>query len=155
VPTAAVIDSQTVRTADTVPTASSGYDGGKKIKGRKRHVAVDTGGLLLAVVVTTASLQDCDGAFRITAGLREAFSTITLVWADAGYTGRFVCDARKIWDLAVAIAKRPDQAKGFVLLHRRWVVERSFAWLTKFRRLVRDYETLPATSSTSWSVPQR
>ena len=144
-PTAAVIDSQTVRAADTVPTTSSGYNGGKKIKGRKRHVAVDTGGLLLAVVVTTASLQDRDGAFRITAALREAFSTITLVWADAGYPGRFVRDARKIWDLAVAIVKRPDQARGFVLLHRRWVVERSFAWLTKFRRLVRDYETLPAT----------
>ena len=140
-PTAAVIDSQTVRAADTVPTASSGYDGGKKIKGRKRHVAVDTGGLLLAVVVTTASLQDPAGAFRITAALRGAFSTITLVWADAGYPGRFVGDARKIWDLAVAIVKRPDQAKGFVLLHRRWVVERCFAWLTKFRRLVRDDET--------------
>ena len=77
--------------------------------------SVDTGGLLLAVVVTTACLQDRDGAFRITAALREAFSTITLVWADAGYTGRFVRDARKIWDLAVAIVKRPDQAKGFVL----------------------------------------
>jgi transposase len=100
VPTAAVIDSRTVR-------------------------AADTGGLLLAVVVTTASLQDRDGAFRITAALREACSTITLVWADAGYTGRFVRDARKIWVLAVAIVKRPDQAKGFVLLHRRWVVERS------------------------------
>ena len=161
VPTAAVIDSQTVRAADTVPTASSGYDGGKKIKGRKRHVAVDTGGLLLAVVVTTASLQDRDGAFRITAALREAFSTITLVWADAGYAGRFVRDARKIWDLAVAIVKRPDQAKGFVLLHRRWVVERSFAWLTKFRRLVRDYETLPATheamiwTAATWQLSNR
>jgi hypothetical protein len=100
---------QTVRAADTVPTASGGYDAGKKINGRTRHVAVDTGGLL-AVVVTTASLQDRDGAFRITAALREAFSTITLVWADAGYTGRFVRDARKIWDPAVAIVKRPDQA---------------------------------------------
>jgi hypothetical protein len=70
-------------------------------------------------VVTTASLQDRDGAFRITAALREAFSTITLVWADAGYTGRFVRDARKNWDLAMAIVKRLDQAKGFVLLHRR------------------------------------
>jgi transposase len=161
VPTAAVIDSQTVRAADSVPTTSSGYNGGKKIKGRKRHVAVDTGGLLLAVVVTTASLQDRDGAFRITAALREAFSTITLVWADAGYAGRFVRDARKIWDLAVAIVKRPDQAKGFVLLHRRWVVERSFAWLTKFRRLVRDYETLPATHETmiwtaaTWQLSNR
>jgi transposase len=161
VPTAAVIDSQTVRAADTVPTASSGYDGGKKIKGRKRHVAVDTGGLLLAIVVTTASLQDRDGAFRITASLREAFSTITLVWADAGYAARFVRDARKIWDLAVAIVKRPDQAKGLFLLHRRWVVERSFAWLTKFRRLVRDYETLPATheamiwTAATWQLSNR
>jgi hypothetical protein len=95
VPTAAVIDSQTVRAADTVPTASSGDDGGKKLKGRKRHVAVDTGGLL-AVAVTTASLQDRDGAFRITDALRGAFSTITLVGADAGYPGRFVRDAGKI-----------------------------------------------------------
>jgi hypothetical protein len=86
VPTAAVIDSQTVRAADTVPTASSGDDGGKKLKGRKRHVAVDTGGLLLAVVVTTASLQDRDGAFRITAALREAFSTIT--WCGPTPVGR-------------------------------------------------------------------
>ena len=140
-PTAAVIDSQTVRAADTVPTASSGDDGGKKIKGRKRHVAVDTGGLLLAVVVPTASLPDRDGAFCITAALREAFSTITLVWADAGYPGRFVRDAGKIWDLAVAIIKRPDQAKGLVLLRRRWVVERCFAWLIRFRCLVRDDET--------------
>ena len=76
-PTAAVIDSQTVRAAVTVPTTSSGYNGGKKLKGRKRHVAVDTGGLLLAVVVTTAPCRGRDGAFRITAALREAFSTIT------------------------------------------------------------------------------
>jgi transposase len=100
-------------------------------------------------------------SFRITAALREAFSTITLVWADAGYAGRFVRDARKIWDLAVAIVKRPDQAKGFVLLHRRWVVERSFAWLTKFRRLVRDDETLPATheamiwTAATWQLSNR
>ena len=111
-PTAAVIDSQTVRAADTVPTTSSGYNGGKKIKGRKRHVAVDTGGLLLAVVVTTASLQDRDGAFRITAALREALSTITGVWADAGYAGRFVRDAGKLWDLAVAIVKRPTRPRA-------------------------------------------
>jgi transposase len=106
-------------------------------------------------VVTTAALQDRDGAFGITAALPEAFSTITLVWADAGYAGRFVRDARKIRDLAVAIVKRPDQAKGLVLLHRRWVVERSFAWLTKFRRLVRDYETLPATQRCSRDSPQK
>ena len=156
-----MIDSQTVRAADTVPTASSGTTAGKKIKGRKRHVAVYIGGLLLAVVVTTASLQDRDGAVRITAALRDAFSTITLVWADAGYTGRFVREARKIWDLAVAAIKRPDQAKGIVLRHRRWVVERCFAWLTKFRRLVRDYETLPAAheamiwTAATWQLSDR
>jgi transposase len=83
------------------------------------------------------------------------------VWADAGYTGRFVRDARKVWDLAVAIVERPDQAKGFVLLHRRWVVERSFAWLTEFRRLVRDYETRPATheamtrTAATWQLSNR
>jgi transposase len=142
-PTAAVIDSQTVRAADTVANASSGYDAGKKTKGRKRHLAVDTGGLLLAVVVTTASLQDRDGAFRITARLREAFSTIELVWADGGYAGRFVTEARKIWNLVIAVVTRPAQSKGFVLPRRRWVVERTFGWLVKHRRLVRDYETLP------------
>jgi transposase len=112
-------------------------------------------------VVTTASLQDRDGAFRITAALPEALSAITFVWADAGYAGRFVRDVRKICDLAVAIVKRPHQAKGFVLLHRRWVVERSFAWLTKFRRLVRDYETLPADheakiwTAATWQLSNR
>jgi transposase len=113
------------------------------------------------LVGPTWSVQDRDGAFRITTALREAFSTITLAWADAGYTGRFVRDARKIWDLAVAIVKRPGQAKGFVLLHRRWVVERSFAWLTKFRRLVRDCQTLPATheamiwTAATWQLSNR
>jgi len=161
VPTAAVIDSQTVRAADTVPTASSGSDGGKKIKGRKRHLAVDTGGLLLVVVVTTAALQDHHGAFGSTAGLGEAFSTITLVWADAGYPGRFVRDAGKLWDLAVAIVKHPTRPRVWSCTRRRWVVERSFAWLTKFRRLVRDYETLPATheamiwTAATWQLSNR
>jgi transposase len=83
------------------------------------------------------------------------------VWADARYAGRFVRDAGKLWDLAVAIVKRPDQAKGLVLLHRRWVVERCFAWLTKFPRLVRDYETLPATheamiwTAATWQLSNR
>ena len=83
------------------------------------------------------------------------------MWADAGYPGRFVGAARKIWDLAVAIAKRPDQAKGFVLVHRRWVVEHSFVWLTKCRRLVRDYTTLPATheamiwTAATWQLSNR
>jgi len=160
-PSAAVIDSQTVRGADTVPGATAGYDAGKKTRGRKRHIAVDTGGLLLAVVVTAASIQDRDGAFRITAALREAFSTIELVWADGGYAGRFVEGAKRIWGLTIAVVTRPAQAKGFVLLRRRWVVERTFGWLTKHRRLVRDYETLPATheamiwAAATWQLSRR
>jgi putative transposase len=96
-------------------------------------------------VVTTASLP---GPRRWVPHHRRAARGVLhdhLVWADAGYAGRFVRDARKIWDLAVAIVQRPDQAKGVVLRHRRWVVERSLVWLTKFRRLVRDDETLPVT----------
>src|SRR5512144_2555304 len=89
-PTAAVIDSQSVKAADTVGAATSGFDGGKKIKGRKRHVAVDSNGWLLAVLVTAASVQDRDTGHRLVALLRERFSTITLVWADGGYAGRLV-----------------------------------------------------------------
>jgi len=89
-PTACSIDSQSVKAADTVGAASRGFDGGKKINGRKRHIAVDTLGLLLAVVVTAASVQDRDGACPLLAMLRERFSTITLVWADGGYARRLV-----------------------------------------------------------------
>lgn len=142
-PTAAVIDSQSVRGADTVPGRSRGYDAGKKINGRKRHIAVDTGGLLLAVVVTIAGVQDRDAGHRLLAALAGRFSTIRLVWADGGYAGRLVAWAAKVLSLTVEIVKRTDDVTGFKVLPRRWVVERTFAWLSKFRRCVRDYETLP------------
>jgi transposase len=142
-PTAAVVDSQSVRGADTVPGASRGYDAGKKINGRKRHIAVDTGGLLLTVVVTIAGIQDRDAACRLLAGLRERFSTISLVWADGGYAGRLVTWAAKVLSCTVEVVKRTDDVKGFKVLPRRWVVERTFAWISKHRRCVRDYETLP------------
>jgi len=142
-PTAGSVDSQTVKAADTVGAASRGYDGGKKINGRKRHLAVDTGGLLLAVVVTAASVQDRDGAGPLLALLRERFSTIVLVWADGGYAGRLVTWAGAVLRLSVTIVKRTDDTRGFVLLPRRWVVERTFGWLMRHRRLVRDYERLP------------
>jgi transposase len=142
-PTAAIIDSQTVRGADTVPNSSAGYDAGKKTKGRKRHIATDTLGLLLAVVVTSADIQDRDGAHRLLAALRARFSTVSLVWADGGYAGRLVTWAFKVLTLTVQVVKRCDDVKGFVLLPRRWVVERTFGWITKHRRCVRDYETLP------------
>ena len=145
-PTAAVIDSASVRGADTVPARSRGYDAGKRVNGRKRHLAVDTGGLLLAVVVTVAGIQDRDGACRLLAALRARFSTIALVWADGGYAGRLVTWAQRVLALAVIIVKRTDDLAGFRVIPRRWVVERTLAWISKHRRCVRDYETLPEHS---------
>lgn len=142
-PTAGSIDSQSVKAADTVGASSRGYDGGKKINGRKRHIAVDTLGLLLAVIVTPASVQDRDGAHPLLALLRERFSTITLVWADGGYAGRLLRWAKSALRLTVTIIKRSDDTTGFVVLPRRWVVERTFGWLLRHRRLVRDYERRP------------
>jgi transposase len=142
-PTAAIIDSQSVRGADTVPGTSRGYDAGKKVNGRKRHIAVDTGGLLLTVVVTIAGIQDRDAAHRLLTALTSRFSTIRLVWADGGYAGRLLIWARKVLSLTVEVVKRTDDLKGFKVLPRRWVVERTFAWISKHRRCVRDYETLP------------
>jgi transposase len=143
-PTAAIIDSQTVRGADTVPTATAGYDAGKKTKGRKRHIAVDTLGLLLAVVVTAASIQDRDGAHRLLVALRARFSTMSHIWVDGGYAGRLVTWAHKVLSFTLEVVKRTDKTSGFLVLPRRWVVERTFGWITKHRRCVRDYETLPA-----------
>lgn len=143
-PTAAIIDSQTVRAADTVGAATSGYDGGKKIKGRKRHLAVDTHGWLLAVLVTAASVQDRDAGHRLLALLRERFTrSITLVWADGGYAGRLITWAATVLALTVTVVKRTDDVRGFIVLPRRWVVERTFGWMCRHRRLVRDYERRP------------
>lgn len=142
-PTAGCIDSQTVKAAETVGAAACGYDAGKKTRGQKRHLAVDTLGLVLCVIVTAASIQDRDGAHPLLARLREKFSTITLVWADGGYAGRLLPWAHDVLRLAVTIVKRCDDVKGFVVLPRRWVVERTFGWLTRYRRLVRIYERKP------------
>lgn len=142
-PSAAIVDAQSVKAAETVTAVHSGYDGGKKIKGQKRHIAVDTLGLLLCVLVTAASVQDRDGAFGLLARLRERFSTIAVVWADGGYAGRLVDWARQVLAMAVTVVKRSDDVSGFVVLPRRWVVERTFGWLMRYRRLVRCYERRP------------
>src|SRR5699024_3165719 len=142
-PSAAIVDSQTVRGADTVPTASAGYGAGKKTKGRKRHVATDALGLLLTVVVTHASIQDRDGAHRLLTALQARFCTVTHLWADGGYAGRLVRWARTVLSLTVQVVKRTDNTAGFRLLPRRWVIERTLGWISKHRRCVRDYETLP------------
>ena len=143
-PSAAIIDSASVRGADTVPARSRGYDAGKRVNGRKRHIAVDTNGLLLAVLVTMAGIQDRDAGLRLLALVRQRFSTITLVWADAGYAGRLVRWTDTLLAITVQIVKRTDDLSGFQVLPRRWVVERTLAWIAKHRRCVRDYQTLPA-----------
>jgi transposase len=116
---------------------------GNKTKGRKRHIAVDTLGLVLAVVVTAANIQDRDGAHRLLAALHARFSTVSHIWADGGYAGRLLPWTRKVLSFVVEVVKRTDSVAGFLVLPRRWVVERTFGWITKHRRCVRDYETLP------------
>jgi transposase len=143
-PTAAIIDSASVRGADTAPRRSRGYDAGKRVNGRNRHIAVNTHGLPLAVIVTIAGLPDRDAGLRLLAALRARCSTIALVWADAGYTGRLVRWAESLLSLTVQIVQRTDDLSGFHILPHRWVVERTLAWISKHRRCVRDYETLPA-----------
>ncbi|WP_405165561.1 IS5 family transposase [Nocardia sp. NBC_01499] len=142
-PSAAIIDSQTVRGADTVPASTSGYDAGKRVKGRKRHIATDATGLLLAVVVTAASIQDRDAAHRLLAAMAARFCAVSIVVADGGYAGRFERWAKSVLAVAIQIVKRGHTATGFEVLPRRWVVERTFGWLVKHRRLIRDYETRP------------
>jgi len=142
-PTAAIIDSQSVRGADTVPRASRGWDNAKKVNGRKRHIAVDAMGLLLAVVITAASVQDRDAARPLLWNLHRASRRIRLIWADAVYAGKLTTWAASMKMTLQIVARR--QPHAFEVLPRRWVVERTFAWISKHRRTVRDYERLPAS----------
>ena len=143
VPSAAVVDSQSVKAAETVAKPSRGYDAGKKINGRKRHIAVDTLGLLLCVVVTAASVQDRDAAPALLRQLAARCQRIKLAWADGGYAGKLLDWARDHLQLRLQIVKRSDDTKGFHVLPRRWVVERTLGWITGHRRCARDYERLP------------
>jgi transposase len=139
-----------VKCADTVAAGSSGYDAGKKIKGRKRHLLTDTRGDLLGVVVTPASVQDRDGAKVLFSLFAHLYLSLRLIYADGGYQGKLEAWVRELGalmgragGLALEIVKRSDAARGFELLPRRWVVERTFGWLMKSRRLVRDHERNP------------
>jgi transposase len=145
-PTAAIIDAQSVKGADTVPAASRGYDAGKKTNGRKRHIVVDTIGLLVIVLVTAANVQDRDGARPALEAVRKAFPTITLIWADGGYAGKLVQWAKATARIVVEIVRKPEGQRTFEVLPKRWVVERTLSWITKCRRLDHDYERLPKTS---------
>lgn len=153
-PTAAAIDSQTVRAAETVGKATRGYDGGKRLDGRKRHIAVDTMGLLLVVMVTAASLQDRPAGRRLLPLLHRAQRGIRLVWADGGYNGTLLEWAKTTLGITVEIVKKIIGQTAFVVLPRRWVVERTFSWICQARRNVRDYERLPEHSEAfiNWSM---
>jgi transposase len=142
-PSAAIVDSQSVKAADTVGSGSRGFDSGKKINGRKRHIAVDVEGFLLAVVVTAASIGDRMGAKLLVIALLNTCTRLTLIWADAGYDGKPLTTwIRAVAGITLDIIKRTE-LHVFKIVPRRWVVERSFGWLLRHRRLVRDYERRP------------
>lgn len=147
-PSAGLVDSQSVRAADTVPKATSGFDAGKRTKGRKRFIVTDTLGLLLTVQVLAASVQDRDGAKRSLLWTRLDHPGVTRIWADQGFAGRLVEWAATVLRRTLDIVRKDPGQRGFKVQPKRWAVERTFAWITTRRRLACDYERSPAHSET-------
>lgn len=144
-PTACVIDAQSVKTATSVRTDTQGTDAGKKIVGRKRSIAVDTLGLLLLVMVTAASVSDNEAGKQLLTRIAADHPTITKAWVDTGYKTQAIEHGASL-GIDVDVVPRNPQVKGFSVIPRRWVVERSFGWIMMHRRLARDYEAKPAHS---------
>lgn len=143
-PTAGCLDSQSVKSSAN--RGERGYDSGKKITGRKRHLLVDTMGLLLMIVVTAASVSDPQGAKLVFARLGGSAKKLRRIWVDGTYRGKLMEWVIEHCHFLLQAVLRSDKQKGFVVLPRRWVVERTFAWLTQCRRLGKDYEVLPKSS---------
>src|SRR5271169_6478459 len=145
-PTAAIIDSQSVKSAEKGGGCIDphGYDAGKKIKGKKRHILVDTLGLLLHAIVHSAGIQDRDGGIDLLATMKGRFPFLEKLFADSAYQGPLFANAlaKILPRLETEIVKRSDRAKGFVQLPKRWIVERTIAWLNRCRRLAKDWENL-------------
>ncbi len=150
-PSFAIIDSQSVKSAAMIHQAV-GYDVGKQIKGRKRFMTVDTLGLVLRVLVTAASVGEREGGKQVLKRVKrmgKGVSRLHTVWVDGGFDGApFMMWVMDVCRWIVQVVLRPEQTKGFVLLKKRWVVERTFGWFMGCRRLVREYESLPETSET-------
>ena len=143
-----MIDSQSVKTTES--GGPRGFDAGKKIKGRKRHILTDTEGLLVGAVIHAADIQDRDGAPDVLAAIRHSFPWLRHVFADGAYAGdKLAAALARIGQWTIQIIKRPDTAKGFEILPRRWVVERTLAWLSRNRRLAKDFERT-IQSATAW-----